>query len=164
MKALFALILCVFSSFVLSAELSPYRQTLPIPDQAQEYSLTINGKHYGYADLTKFPLYQSNFSTIWRASGNFIGPKLSDLLHDAGLADFQQLYLVASDDYAVIMNADAVELQTAMLAIALDGKAFEINDKGPYWLVWPDREEMLKLGMNEGDLWVWSLHQIVKVK
>ncbi|KZN14524.1 hypothetical protein [Marinomonas sp. TW1] len=164
MKTFFAMLLCVFSSFVLSAELSPYRQTLPIPDQPQEYSLTINGKHYGYADLVNFPLYQANFSTIWRASGDFVGPKLTDLLKDAGLADFQQLYLVASDDYAVIMNANAAELQTAMLAIALDEKPFEINDKGPFWLVWPGREDRLKLGMNEGDLWVWSLHQIVKVK
>ncbi|AEF53967.1 hypothetical protein [Marinomonas posidonica] len=164
MKTTFALILCVFSSFVLSAELSPYRQALPIPDKPQEYSLTINGKHYGYADLVKFPLYQSNFSTIWRASGEFVGPKLTDLLKDAGLEDFQQLYLAAADDYAVIMNADAPDQQTAIVAIALNGQPFKINDKGPFWLVWPSREDTLTPGMNEGDLWVWSLRQIMKVK
>lgn len=164
MKTIVYSLLCVFSSIALSAELSPYASTLPLPDFPEEYILEVQGKRYQYKDLLKFPLYHAEFSTIWRASGDFIGPKLQDILQDAGLTDFEQVYLEADDDYAVIMKHDAPGLNHAMLAISLNGKPLKINDKGPFWLVWPSREETLKLGMNEGDLWVWSLRKIVKVK
>lgn len=156
--------MCVFSSIAFSAGLSPYKQTLPLPDSPNEYILDIQGKRYQYADLLRFPLYHAEFSTIWRASGDFIGPKLQDLLQDAGLTDFEQIYLEADDDYAVIMNRGAPDFDRAILALALDGEPLKINDKGPFWLVWPSREETLKLGANEGDLWVWSLTRIIQVK
>ncbi|BFM49189.1 molybdopterin-dependent oxidoreductase [Marinomonas sp. THO17] len=164
MKTVIYFLVCVFSSSVFSTTLSLYQQSLPLPDSPQDYVIEIQGKGYQYEDLLEFPLYHAQFSTIWRASGDFIGPKLQDLLEDAGIADFEQVYLEATDDYAVIMPRHAPDQEDAILALALNGKPLKINDKGPFWLVWPSREDTLKLSANEGDLWIWSLTRITKVK
>jgi hypothetical protein len=164
MKTVFYVLLCIFSSSVFSTTLSLYQHVLPLPDSPQDYVIEIQGKCYQYEDLLEFPLYHAELPTIWGASGNFIGPKLQDLLEDAGIADFEQIYLEATDDYAVIMHRHAPDQEHAILALALNGKPLKINDKGPFWLIWPNREETLKFSANEGDLWVWSLTRIIKVK
>lgn len=69
----------------------------------------------------------------------FKGPSLSDVLKLAG-ATGGDITLTAADDYKVDITADEIKAFNPILAIEKDGVRMAPDDFGPYFVMWPFKE------------------------
>jgi hypothetical protein len=69
----------------------------------------------------------------------FKGPSLSDVLALAG-ATGGNITLTAADDYKVDISADEIKTFNPILAIEKDGVRMAPDDFGPYFVMWPFKE------------------------
>lgn len=156
------LILVFISSLALGSEVSPYDG--PFPPATKGYQIAVGKKVYDLPALEQFPQYKTHLNTIWEESGEFVGPKLIDVLNDAGINHFSLLYMEALNDYSVTVRSDQAGLQDALLAYQFNGKLLSLNEKGPFWLIWPQSSDRLLSRTDNGTVWIWNLSLIDKVE
>lgn len=147
---------------VMGAELSLY-QGAPLANQ-EGYQLQVGTKTYDLATLQRFPRYQSRFRTLWTTEGVFVGAKFIDVLKDAGINEYELLYLEALNDYAITLGGKEEGINTALIAWQKGGQLLPLSSKGPFWLVWPSLEESLLSRTDNGAVWIWNLDFIRKVR
>jgi hypothetical protein len=69
----------------------------------------------------------------------FKGPALADVLKLAGVTE-GDLSLLASDDYKSEITADEIKAFDPILAIEKDGVRMAPDDFGPFYVMWPFKE------------------------
>lgn len=117
-------------------------------------------------DFLKLPQTVIRTQTVWTEGlHQFAGVTLKDVLLNAGidLRSYNRstlLRLIAWNDYTIdIPLSDAIEYK-ALIAAFMDGKRLTIQDKGPYWLVYP-RDSYSRLQDARFDpRWSWQLKEI----
>jgi hypothetical protein len=134
------------------------------------YSIKISGddqEHiFSITDIEKLPLHTANFAfgDINGMRGDFVGVKLSDLLNHIGITTFNRLIVKASDNYKITIENDDPGIENVILASRLNGEPFALNNKGPFFIIWPDQAEDLLNGKIAGIKWAWSVIEIRKIK
>lgn len=95
--------------------------------------------------LQAMPQTAFKTSTPWNKTPvTYSGVAVSTLL-SALKAKGTRLRLIALNDYAVVAEAEDLTRNGAILAIARDGAALPISDKGPIFVVFPfDRDARLR--------------------
>jgi len=90
------------------------------------------------SDLAAMPQVSLTQRTPWTpAPRTYAGPTLRSLAVLAGLAPPARATLYALNDYSFAMPAEDWIRYETILAIQADGKAMPIEDKGPYWVLYP---------------------------
>ena len=150
-----------------AAEVTPYGGDLS-PVSSAGYTVKVHGDgnelELSISELEKLPLYKSVIETNWDSSGEFIGVKLVDLLKHAGITQFKRLYVRASNDYKVTIESTDEGIDNAILASHLNGEPFSLDDKGPFFIVWPDQAEDVMSGKVTATKWAWSTVEIQKIR
>jgi len=163
-----AIVLAVQCPVALGAEIEPFNGP-PLEQNADSgwgvgYTIRIGEQQFDLAQIEGMPAYQATIKTPWGESGTFVGVKFIDLLNQAGIKDFQRLMTMASNDYKVTIASDDTGLDKALLAYRLNDSLLGLNNKGPYWLVWPHQAEALLSGVEPGTKWIWSVIEVRKVR
>lgn len=86
------------------------------------------------------------------------GPRLADVMAQAGMPANASINLVALDGYFITLDPEARQSQDWILAIEMDGRPLDIGRRGPVWLLYDT-------GSNAADSeavgqWVWSVYLI----
>ncbi|MEM8878402.1 MAG: hypothetical protein AAGD23_11105 [Pseudomonadota bacterium] len=118
-----------------------------------------NGHSLTASDLRALPQVEITAAAEgWTKKITAKGPRLSDVLKKAGVADGATVGLVALDGYAVTL--DPVERKTRdwVLAIEADGEPLGIGGRGPAWLMYESGEA--PISSDDEALWVWSVYLI----
>jgi len=124
------------------------------------YVLTVGDRTFTNADLEDMWLYRTDMETAWGPAGTFVGPKLDDVLTDAGICACGNLTFTAADGYAIEVSHFADGYADAMIATRLDDEPLPLDSVGPFWLIWPTRNDAVLADETEGALWIWSLVKI----
>lgn len=117
---------------------------LPLRAHASATLLTVGGDISGQNprsftdnDLSELKQIEFSTSTIWtNTKAKFAGPPLQGLLDEVG-AGPGSLRLRAVNDYMVVMPRDHIEAAAPIIANRIDGRPYNIRNKGPLWLVFP---------------------------
>jgi hypothetical protein len=166
-----------FSSFIIlvmflvlnadAAETVPFDGKLN-PANGAGYSIKISGdgqeRVVSISDLEKLPLHKASFDTKWDLEGDFVGVKLSDLLSHVGITSFKRLYVVASNDYKITIENNDPGIENVILASRINGKPFVLDNKGPFFIIWPDQAEDLFAGKVTATKWIWGAIEIQKIR
>lgn len=160
MRCLFAiLVLLALTIPAAAADVTPIGGSLK-SEPLDGYVLTVGGKTFTNADLEDMWLYQADMETAWGPSGTFVGPKLDDVLAAGGICACGDLKFEAADGYAIEVSHFADGYADAMIATRLNGEALPLDGFGPFWLIWPTRNDAVLADESEGALWIWSLVKI----
>lgn len=169
-RTLVAPILLVFSliggtSSAFSADVRPFKGELSSVT-GEGYSVTVNGEAFGLVALEKnFMLFEAEMTTQWGPEGVFVGPKLQDVLSQAGGCACAPLTMTAADDYAVTMPAWPDGVEDAIIVTRLNGEPLPLDEFGPFWLVWPSMNDAVVAGNEEhAAYWIWSLVAVTKAE
>ncbi|MGB0664865.1 MAG: hypothetical protein ACPGMR_13875 [Pontibacterium sp.] len=93
-------------------------------------------KHYSYDDLLAFEQQVFTTNTPWTAGPNqYQGPKLTDVLEDAGMLGQKDLLMTALNRYTAELTPHFTNL--AVLVIQQDGQPMPVRNKGPVWVLLP---------------------------
>lgn len=166
-----------FSSFIIlvmflvlnadAAETVPFDGKLN-PANGAGYSIKISGdgqeRVVSIGDLEKLPLHKANFNTKWDLEGDFVGVKLSDLLSHVGIMTFKRLYVLASNDYKITIENTDPGVEDVILASRINGEPFTLDNKGPFFIIWPSQADALLTGNIAGVKWAWSVIEIRKIR
>ncbi len=128
------------------------------------YDIKIGEQQFSLMQIENMPAFQTKIKTHWGAEGTFVGVNFIDLLRRAGIDTFTRVFARASNDYKVTISSDDAGIDQALLAYRIDDTILALNDKGPYWLIWPEQAEGLLTGEDSGTKWVWSVVEIRKVR
>lgn len=117
--------------------------------------------------LLKLAAHSIKTQTVWTEGTHlFEGVYLADLLKQAGV-DVEQfksdtvLRASALNDYEVDIPAGDAMKYKILVAVYMDGKRLTVQDKGPYWLVYP-RDDYSEIQDSRVDQrWVWQLNEIM---
>lgn len=149
-----------------AAEVTPYLGDLN-PVSEVGYSITIEGDGHklelSISELEKLPLYKSVIKTRWGLEGEFVGVNLIELLKYAGITEFERLFVRASNDYKITIGSMDAGIDNVILASRLNGKPFSLDNKGPFFIIWPDQSEEVLSGKTLGTKWAWSTVYIHKI-
>jgi hypothetical protein len=89
------------------------------------------------AELEAMPQKSYRTSTIWTEGiREFSGVALAEVMIRSGISG-KTLQLEASNDYSATIPMDEIGPDAPMIAMAMDGVALTLRDKGPLWLVYP---------------------------
>lgn len=152
----------VYGSDLYAAEVSPFSGT-QVMAPSEGYTLKIGDRVFSLAEVQGMQTYQSTFKTAFNLEGTFVGVKLLDVLQQAGIGDFKRLFVRAANDYKVTVSPSDPGIDQALLVYSLNGKLLPLNDKGPYWLIWPHNAEAVLAGDAETTKWSWSVVEIQKI-
>jgi hypothetical protein len=112
------------------------------------------------ADLAALPQVSFTTTTIWTTEPTtFSGPSLAAVLESVGAAD-GALSMVAVNDYKVEMPRDVVTQDVPIIANRLNGKPFNIREKGPLWVVFPYASDARYQTEEIYSYSIWQLTQI----
>jgi hypothetical protein len=132
------------------------------------YSIKVSGdgqeRELSITDLERLPLHKASFETKWELKGDFVGVKLSDLLNHVGITQFKRLYVVASNDYKITIENTDAGIENVILASRLNGEPFALDNKGPFFIIWPDQAEDLFIGKASATKWLWGAVVISKIR
>ena len=145
-----------------AAELSPFMGVQAKVSDAG-YNLKVGEKVFSLAEVQGMPTFQSTFETAFNVEGTFVGVKLLDVLQHAGVGDYKRLFIRAADDYKITISPSDEGIDQALLVYSLNGELLPLNDKGPYWLIWPQNAEAVLAGDAETTKWSWSVVEIQKI-
>jgi hypothetical protein len=152
-----------------SAETFPFDGKLDPVNEAG-YIITISGdgqeRVLSITDIEKLPLHIANFSfgTQEGLKGDFVGVKLSDLLSHVGIMTFKRLYVLASNDYKITIENTDPGVEDVILASRINGEPFTLDNKGPFFIIWPSQADALLTGNIAGVKWAWSVIEIRKIR
>jgi hypothetical protein len=114
--------------------------------RAEEAILALSGKvRSGEVALTRHEIAKLPQRTLTEQPTSFPepvafkGPSLSDVLKLAG-ATGGNITVTAADDYTVDIGADEIKTFDPILAIEKDGVRMAPDDFGPYFIMWPFKE------------------------
>lgn len=155
-------LLFVCGSGLHAAEVSPFSGS-QAPLSGEGYDLKIGDRVFSLAEVQGMQTYQSTFKTAFNFEGTFVGVKLLDVIQQAGIGDFKRLFVRAANDYKVTVSPSDPGIDQALLVYSLNGKLLPLNDKGPYWLVWPQNAEAVLAGDAATTKWSWSVVEIQKI-
>jgi hypothetical protein len=111
------------------------------------------------AEIERLPIYQTTLTTHWGQRGTFQGVLLTDLLKAQKLIG-RPLSLVALDGYRDDLSVSDIESSPAILATRLNGRPISYADKGPFILLWPQKEQLALQGKMRLSDWIWGLNEI----
>ncbi|MDA1089626.1 MAG: molybdopterin-dependent oxidoreductase [Proteobacteria bacterium] len=150
-----------------AAELTPFQGTLS-PVTEAGYSVKVHGDGHSMelsiSALEKLPLYKMVTKTIWNMDGEFVGVKLVDVVNHVGIKQFKRLFIRADDGYQITIERNDAGIENAILASRLNGKPFSLNNKGPFFIMWPDHAENVLTGKAVVTKWAWSTVEIQKIR
>jgi hypothetical protein len=142
----------------------PKRPLLPLPPSDRTV-LTVEGpkgaRQYTLAQLEAFGVHEVETTTFWPDdNGTYHGPRLADVLRDAGLADSPVIRVAALDGFSQrIPQGDWVRWPV-LLATRQNGKPMGPRAKGPLRIVYPrDMDPELQQGIYRLR-WVWMVNRI----
>ena len=137
----------------------------PVFNPFRDGFLKFHGKEFGkafafsYAALSALPQVNVRANANdWPAPITASGPRLSDVLHTAGVAPDAKLTVMALDGYAVELDAEDRKSEDWILAITMNGKPLAVGGRGPAWLIYDTGGKPVAPDM--GSKWVWSLFVI----
>ena len=164
----FVLAIATFGHASLAAVVLPYDGS-PLEKTAEnfpgeDYRLMIGKRSFSLSQIEKLPTFQVKIKTYWGEDGVFIGVKFNDLLREAGIEEFRRVMVRASNDYKITVSASDVGVGQTLLVYRIDDAYLALNDKGPFWLVWPEQAEALLTGEEQGTQWIWGVVEIRKVR
>ena len=88
---------------------------------------------------------------------SFRGPRVRDVLEEAGAPLRGAALLTAANDYSVQVDLAEFSDYGVIFALEADGKALSRRDKGPIWLMYPiDDHETLQVPATNSRL-IWQL-------
>ena len=90
---------------------------------------------------------------------HFAGPTLSSLLASVR-AGGQQILAVALDDYTVLIPVEDAQEHDVFLAMEQDGKVMGVRQKGPIWVIYPDRENDAQFRKTHNPKMIWQLSHL----
>lgn len=138
------------------------------PVNGAGYSIKISGdgqeRVLSITDIEKLTLHKANIDTPWGLRGDFVGVKLSDLLIHVGITEFKRLYVLASNDYKITIESTDPGIENAILASRINGEPFALDNKGPFFIIWPDQAEDLLAGKAAAVKWAWNVIEIRKIR
>ena len=89
------------------------------------------------AAIETLPQIDFQTTTIWTdGTHHFSGPSLLSVLRVAGIVD-GVVSLRAANDYSVEIPVAELTENAPIIASRIDGKPFDLREKGPLWLVYP---------------------------
>lgn len=143
---------------LLSTYLAASLQTAQADDL--DYSLTVGERKYTIADLEE-RFEQTEILTVstWTHDDEltYSGPKLSEILDDAGLLDAVEVTLKTLDEYAVDVPVSFIMTYEPILATRIEGEPITFSDKGPVRVIWPRSDHPEELGSVVDGYWPWYL-------
>ncbi len=90
------------------------------------------------SSLEKFKKDGFKATAPWyKQTHQFDGISFADVLTKAGVSAKETLVVVAWDKYKIEMPASDVFETNVILATHIDGKRFELKDKGPFFIMYP---------------------------
>lgn len=148
----------------VAAEMVPVSTPLPHATSEQPI-LTIvigNEKHaLPLSELEGLPMYQSTLKTYWGMSGVFQGVRMNDLIARFNMGgNSKHLVFHALDNYKAALSIREFAKSPAMLATRLNGQPITLENKGPFILLWPEKEAAVIKGTATLSSWVWSISEI----
>lgn len=155
-------VLSAYSTGSFAADVIPFSGT-KTTEAGAGYDIKIGDKTFTLSEIQGMPTFQSTLNTIYNAQGTFVGVKFVDVLQRAGIGQFKRLFIRAANDYKVTVSSDDEGIDQALLVYRLNGKLLALNDKGPYWLIWPKSAEPVLAGNVDATKWSWSVVEILKV-
>jgi hypothetical protein len=90
----------------------------------------------------------------------FVGPRLSTLLKEFDLAEGDEIFVTALNDYRTVIPAAEALNYDVIVAVLMNGEPMNIRDKGPFWVIYPmsDHPELREPVFN--DRLIWQLASI----
>ncbi|MFW8609975.1 hypothetical protein [Rhizobium beringeri] len=166
-RTILSLILLVFS-ICLSTHLAYAATRMPNGCKKNVF-LTISGqigKMTNSADKT-YEMSEREFlalatstvttSTPWTPKSDFVGPLLTNILHDVA-AKGSKLRLVALDDFSVDVDGDYLGRYGTILASSRDGVRLTVRDFGPIFVMYQRDSFRKELDTHIGASYlVWQL-------
>jgi hypothetical protein len=100
---------------------------------------TADGKYvFSFADLQKLGDTKIKSTTRYTDVGEFVGPKIRDILKAVGVKpDATAVSVVAIDGYQQTIPLQDFEKWEVITAHSLNGKRLPIENKGPLWIMYP---------------------------
>jgi hypothetical protein len=86
------------------------------------------------------------------------------LLSHVGITKFKRLYVLASNDYKITIENNDPGIENVILASRINGKPFALDNKGPFFIIWPDQAEDLLVGKASATKWLWGAIEIRKIR
>lgn len=98
-------------------------------------------------------------ATNWERPVSASGPRLADVLAQAGVAAEAGVTLTALDGYAVELDGKQRQAEDWVLALSADGTPLGVGGRGPLWLLYDTGGEALS---DDGEAkWVYSIFTII---
>ncbi len=111
--------------------------------------------------LERVGLIEFSTETPWtKGKVRFAGVPLKQLLQVVATKG-SVIRATAANDYAADIPIDTLVNSEAMLAMAMDGRALTLRDKGPLWIIfpWSDKPELNRIEIYNYAVWqLLSLH------
>ena len=156
--------LVAVAAAIMSFSMTATAEKLPMP--TGEVILTVSGaigKTNTQAgaefdlDLLKALEWEevNTFTSFTDGMQTFEGPRLSSLL-DFVSASGTTIGASAINDYFVDIPVTHAENQGVILAVLHNGKAMNVRDKGPIWVIYPQSEDEAKLKRFDNEM-IWQL-------
>lgn len=135
---------------------------------------------YGYQDFrTQFPERELTTRTPWTLEAQptvYRGPALKDVLVKAGLGHAKAIRVIAYNDFQAVLTLDEIDEYRPILAIergctpkdreegscAADQqfKPLDLDDTGPFSIIWPYDELPQSATVGRNFIWVWFVTAI----
>ena len=120
--------------------------------------------HYQSPILKIYPCIKQQLIPSGTYSGHFVGVKLSDLLSHVEITKFKRLYVLASNDYKITIEHNDPGIENVILASRINGEPLALDNKGPFFIIWPDQADDLIAGKSSGAKWLWGAVEIRKIR
>jgi hypothetical protein len=157
----------IFSSLLsqaVAAEMVAVNNPLPkVIDAQPTLSIIIDNEKrtLTLSELESLPMYQSSLKTYWGMTGTFQGVSMRDLFaHLKIRKDTKHITFRALDNYKAALSFREFMKSPAMLATRLNGQPIPLENKGPFILLWPEKEAAALGGTATLSSWVWSISEI----
>ncbi len=95
-------------------------------------------KSYTVDDLAALPQHRIvTGNEFVEGKVTFEGPRVRDVLKDAGITPARKMTFIALNDYAVQIPSAEFAKYDPILALKANGKWLSRRDKGPIWMIYP---------------------------
>jgi len=122
---------------------------------------TVASEFLTLAEIVKLPATSLRQRTPWtQAESTFVGPLLRDIAARAGKKVATATFY-ALNDYYFSMPAEDWARHDVILAAMQDGRPMPVEDKGPYWVLYPLAQYPQFANQPFRSRMVWQISRIV---